>query len=369
MKKLLYIALSLLIFSCNSETVRNTTGSESDFGGVLNGRVKSYTLKTFNATSKFGEPVKGDERELLIDSFGINSIQFNEAGNRKEDKTGSGYRWVYEYNEEGNKAGWSGFDKTELSVKWIYELDNQLNIIKSSSYDPDGSLNYYTRNLYNENGKNYESIQYDANGDLNRKTERIYGDSGNVDERIEYDKNGEISSKYTYTYDSISGNKIAQKYFKIKTYSGDKGTAKSIYKYFKQEGLSISTSFDEWYNNVTKGYTNKDGDYFSSQEVKSNIFNAIQEDPDIPYSIKATNDTGFDEWRKKVFPTPYKKLVIENEITYDYNDKGDLILENKNGELKEYKYDYDEYENWIVKYEYLYGKIKYMTERNIQYYQ
>ena len=368
MKKLLYIALSLLIFSCNPETVSYTTGSESDVGGVLNGRVNSYSIKTFNATSKFGEPIKGNEKEVSIfDAFELKSKHFNEAGNEIESEMGTGFRYVYEFNEEGNKVGWSGFDKNELSVKWIYELDNQLNIIKSSSYDPDGSLNYYTRNLYNENGENYESIQYDDNGDLSRKTERIYGDSGNIDERIEYDKNEKISSKYTYTYDSISGNKIAQKYFNIKTYSGDTRTANRIYKYLIEDGEVTTPTFDRWWRNVKKGYS-IDGKYLGGQEIQSNIFKYLSKDA-TPNHIKIPNDTGFDEWRKKVFPTPYKKLALENEITYDYNDKGDLILENKNGELKEYKYDYDEYENWIVKYEYLYGKIKYMTERNIQYYQ
>ena len=405
MKKLILLLFIPIVFSCNSETIRSTTGSESNIGGVLNGRVKGYTMKTFNATSKFGEPIKGDEKMVSIfDAFELKSRQFNEAGNEIESEMGTGFKHIYEYNEEGNIAGWSGFDKTELSVKWIYELDNQLNIIKSSSYDPNGSLNFYTRNLYNEDGENYESIQYDSNGDLSRKTEKIYGDSGKEIERIEYDKKGKIYSKYTYKYDSITLKKISQKYFEIKNFKGDISSAKSIHSYFFKKNV-VNQDFNTWFSGALKdneyvkrlfaliveasNYNYKIDNVVKYKTIPNPFPNVRQSNGspapktvqievpptppawynDMPNSLKISNYTSFDEWSKKVFPTPHKKLVLKNEITYDYNDKGDLILENKNGELKEYKYDYDEYENWIVKYEYLYGKIKYITERNIQYYQ
>ena len=429
MKKLLYITLSFLIFSCNPETVSYTTGSESDVGGVLNGRVNSYSIKTFNATSKFGEPVKGDEKapSILIET---KTHIYNENGDLKERHTMDGYKIIADFDNKGTNTGYLHYDYNgDVIVVRKYELDEQGNIIQSSSYDTDGNLNYYTRNLYNENGENYESVQYDDKGDLSRKTERIYGDSGNLIERIEYDKDEKISSKYTFTYDSISGKKISQKLFKISIIYKKKKPVRYIeYEHLKNtwpyyKFMKKGTGTDDWdkaktftINQVEKAAKKMGlsrGEYLKTKmgfDSKQPYY-AYQKEPPWTVIYSKAHTTGAPDdaplirmiragsgkkenlrldlvdLYKKAFPgsmtegeIKYAKklkeyLASEEEImslvyekTYAYNGKGDLILEKENDELKEYKYDYDENDNWVVKYEYLYGKIKYISERTIEYY-
>lgn len=431
MKKLFFLFFIPITFSCNPDTVSYITGSKTDIGGILNGKVKSYSIKTFNAKSKFGKPVKGTEKEqtFLIET---KTHIYNENGDLKERYTTDGYKIIFDFDDKGIVKGYSYYDNNDnLITVRSYESDAQGNIIKSSSYDLEGNLNYYTRNLYNEKGENYESIQYDDKGDLSRKTERIYDDYGNLIKRLEYGKDGKISSEYNFTYDSISAKKINQKLFKSKTnlnqiysdelyelydffreyirhpkptgkpysemnpndfrnlfYTGKTSITnrKKIYdlivkwnkKYLAliekppikigpwEEGL-VDAIFSNRFNNGYTSIKSWDGKQYGYQLDKSERAIPLSK---LPYFIKQYDGSSYRVWSKRVFPQTITKttLVLEDEITYDYNDKGDLILENKNDKLKEYKYEYDENGNWVIKYEYLYGKIKYLTERNIQYF-
>ena len=222
MKKLLCLFLGISLFACNSEVIIYTTGTESDIGGVLNGMVKSYTLNTYNATSKFGEVIKGTEKESSIfSSFETKTHKYNDVGNLIERTTASGDSYINDYDENGNTIGYSVFDSVGvLSLVLKYELDDEFNIINSSSFNPNGDLNYRTINLYNTKKQNYESLQYDKAGSLSRKTERLFDDGGNLIEQLEYSKENKIISKRIYEYDrydSIHNKKISQISLKSKT--------------------------------------------------------------------------------------------------------------------------------------------------------
>lgn len=332
----------------------------------LNGRVKSYALNTYNATQKFGKPIKGLIKKPTIFDFELKFVVFNEAGNLVQQEMNLGNRYVYDYNDDGNRVGLTVFDKIgKLATNNVYELDSQLKIFKISTYNSKGDLISYTRNLYNENEKNYESVRYDDKGAVISRTENVYEGFGNLKEKISYDKDERISSKYFYTYDSISGNKLTQKHFKTTTTTPSTKYRKDLWQYFT-DVKAVDTPYKDWSSGFKKkpyGQTF----YLIFQGLKGEKSEDAFWDK-VPNQFKLYSDINIDGFYDKLYPKTKSELVLVDEVTYKYNSKDDLVLKQENGELKEYKYDYDELENWVVKYEYENGIIKYITERNIEYF-
>ena len=423
MKKLLFIALSFLIFSCNPEVYK--TGKESDIGGDLNGKVKKYSLKYYNATSSFDEIIKESERDFPFWYIATNYHLYDKKGNLSERSIIDGSKLIFEYDKNENRLGYKLLDNNgNISVVWQYEYDSKRNNVKSLSYSSNGDLNYYTRNLYNSQGQNYLTLKYSQNGDLVSKIERGFDDLGYEIEVLESDNNELLKSKNTYSYDTISKKKINKTYFINKEpikpivpqiiSNGWKNieiwnTKKTFSLGNTESEIPWSTSYRyEAYRALYKKYA---PELSEKEREKKVLYAGNRQDQDEMIRAFYNKYTGSNpsdralagvnryinpEFNKKMYTklsSEYSKqkkiykealieyenklktyndggvnLTLQDKIIFDYNDKGDLILENKNDELKEYKYDYDEYENWIVKYEYLYGKIKYISERTIEYY-
>jgi hypothetical protein len=221
----------------------------------LKGRVKSITTTVYNATEKFGEPVKGEIKEKSE----IVTIQFDTKGMIIHPKKGA--NTVYKYDTKGNKIEETayGSDNSTIISKRVYKYDASGNVIEEINYNSDGELTEKKVNTYDANGnllvskKNgslfngtrnqgqslVSKYKYDAYGRIIQYTLGIGDNSELGSENYKYDTKGDIvettaetfnglnvKKTYKYTHDAY-GNWITKVSFSSSAYMNMKEDTKT----------------------------------------------------------------------------------------------------------------------------------------------
>lgn len=277
MKKVAICLISLVTFSCNSNSFREFEENLL-FINNLKGNVKSLKSETFSAEEKFGEAIIGETiipNDDLSDEI-LNLIQPNSTyeftidGKLKNRIVKSNYfahSISIAYDKKGNKIeSQLKTDKTESITRYSYDK----NLINSSkTYDNNGEL--YRESYYHyEAGKLIEINSTDNEGNIVQKIRYLY-DNELMTELL-YDKSGTLILYYKkdiygrfvdfLLYDD---QKIVIKYAnnnsqpsEILTYSGNDLIGKtSITLDVKQNIASIRAINEEGVTTTTYNYLYK----------------------------------------------------------------------------------------------------------------
>jgi hypothetical protein len=173
---LLLITFGLLI-SCSNSNDWNRRG--------LNGKIKTYLERTYEAEKKFGEWGNGD-----IEYYGHNRVSFDSDGN---------YQYVEYFNENN-----------ELSGKLIPNRENG-DLIEEAYYDKDGELNSKRKIIHNSKDE-LESIFYNEDGEITAQGKTYYANDRVIKLQYQTFEDNEVKEEYTvvFEYDK-DGNMASQK--------------------------------------------------------------------------------------------------------------------------------------------------------------
>lgn len=289
-----------------------------------------------------------------------------------------------------NKFG--NISEGEMLKKYCIKINNKGERIENSNFSSDGKLEKKYLSKYNSQGKEIELIVVDKYNNTISKQEFRYNDT-NMVEHNKYNSAGNLEYKIIYECDK-SGNKIEESIFK----SGN--WYKSTYKYNGKGELIYENKFNVLifdngyfnrnesfykYDNKNRKYEeyynyNKDGILVEKEEkIYDNIGNVIERKSYYPNGMLNS---------KRVYKYDSEhNLILEKSFNFDgspyslakyqYDDWGNLLSKevhvdigrNEWSNLIEYKYEYDNFNNW-VKSTFLNNKIpEEITIRKIIYYQ
>jgi hypothetical protein len=188
-----------------------------------------------------------------------------------------------------------------------------------------------------ENGNTIERIEYNSSGILSSKHDYLYDAGGNQIEQMNYRSNGSVFLKRTYRYDS-SGNQIESA-----TYASS-GELISLHNFIYSKTQIEENSISPVDGNLTSKIIYKNDD----NKNIIGLYSIDYSDSNKNYKYEFLYDEKNNLIQKKYFVGSY-------EYGYDlfkYNEKGNLMEEDYffHGKLKSkknYKYNYDLYDNWI----------------------
>lgn len=212
------------------------------------------------------------------------------------------------FNEQGKLTLKLKLNGTGKQVyKYVYSYDNNGMKTHEVGYNSDNEV--FNKGVYKyENGNIIDESRYDENNSLFGKFIFHYDSSGAITKEIRYDEAGVLKNTFIYTYNQKKEKTEEKNYLADGTFA-----FRNTFKY-DDKGILI------------------EGCSYHKDEISSKT------------SYK------YDE----------KNNIIE-EIKY--NEKGDMKLKLN------YKYEYDNVHNWIKKIKYVNDVPKYLTERQIEYYQ
>lgn len=327
----------------------------------LKGRVKSITTTVYNATEKFGEPVKGE----IKDKSEIVTIQFDTKGMiiHPEKRANT----VYKYDTKGNKIEETsyGSDNSTIISKSIYKYDASGNVIEEINYNSDGELTEKKVNTYDANGnllvskKNgslfngtrnqgqslVSKYKYDAYGRIIQYSVGI-GDNGKLgSENYKYDTKGDIvettaetfngvnvKKTYKYTYDA-NGNWTTKVSFSSSAYMNMKADTKAdeiterVIEYHK-DPAQIEKEYKELIAKANSSFASKSYseaiDYFKQsleikddQSIREQIENAknLQTEENYQKQISLA-DFSFNEKNYATALIEYQKAIEIKDEQY-----------------------------------------------------
>lgn len=349
------ILLSLLLLSSICFGQKKTDWQKSN----LKGRVKSITTTVYDATEKFGEPVKDGIKEKSE----IVTIQYDTKG--KIITPSKGGNVVYKYDIKGNVTEETsyGSDNSTIISKSVFKYDANSNVIEEINYDAQGDVTEKKVNTYDANGNlivNKKSgtifngtrnqgqalvtkYKYDTYGRPTKVSVGI-GDDGELgSENYKYDTKGEVIEKigetfngvnlkktYKYTYDA-NGNWITKVSFASSAYMNMKAESKAdeiterLIEYHKdpaqleKEYKALITKADS--NFASKNYREAIDYYKQSLEIKNEqtIKNKISNAQKLEIVENYQNhisdaDSAFNEKKYRIAFFEYQKaLEIKDE--------------------------------------------------------
>ena len=271
----------------------------------LKGRVKSLTTTEYDATEKFGEPVKGG----IKDKTETTTKQFDSNGKIIPPKKGG--NTVYKYDTKGNiiEETTYGSDNSTILSKSVFKYDLNGNVIEAVNYNSEGTQTSKEINTYDLKGNLIESKESGNlfNGTINQGQEliskykydsysRIIGYSVNIGDselasaNIKNDENGDVIESTTetfngfdakktfkYTYDA-KGNWITKVSYSSSAYMNMKAESKAdaiverVIEYYK-EPAEIEKEYNELIAKADSSYALKNFsealDYYKqSLEIK-----------------------------------------------------------------------------------------------------
>lgn len=226
MRKIFSIIFITIFFSCNkSENLKKIKQNDVEKRD-LKGNVKILEEKNFDATEKFGEPVKLKLRDwtiLTFDSSGniieeksmyengeivsIKKFKYNNKNKIIEETFVCGDRSdlaKYIYDKNGNNIELTYYTNGKIAIKNVNKFDERNNLIDHRLYEYDGILRDKTLSKFNELNLEFETEEYSFNGTscvFTSKRTNEYDENGNLIEEKNYDEKGNLEFIYKYVYD------------------------------------------------------------------------------------------------------------------------------------------------------------------------
>lgn len=226
MKKVFSIIFITIFISCNkSENLKKIEQNDIEKHD-LKGNVKILEEKNFDATEKFGEPVKLKFRDwniLTFDASGniieeksmyengkicaIKKFKYNNKNKIIEETFVCGEIsdiGNYTYDKNGNNIDLTYYSNGKITIKHIKKFDKNNNVIDYRSYQFDGVLDSKTLSKFNDNNLEFETEEYSFNGTscvFTGKKTKEYDENGNLTEEKNLDKKGNLESINKYVYD------------------------------------------------------------------------------------------------------------------------------------------------------------------------
>lgn len=271
------------------------------------------------------ENLKGKVKEVITLSF--NAIEANgnysKAGYYFSNEIG----WIYQYNIKGNLTKQN-------------KLTDSLNLSKSID--------------------RYENIfESDINNKINKIVKKDKRDNtSDKTYSYEYGKHGEIyrisilkSNNDLYYSNTLKYNKKTKQIISKKT---ENKNSKSTYKFEYKKLDNGNIEFIKYDNRkINEIITfDKTGNVIEKKESRSQIISRSPMKTKSYYEIETYQYDTYDN-------------VIKQEKT-----KSEVIIEfNKDNPIRTYKYEYDDNNNWIKKIAFKDGKVIYLEERTIEYFE
>ncbi|MFK8271821.1 hypothetical protein [Capnocytophaga stomatis] len=215
-----------------------------------------------------------------------------------------------------------------INIRFYEAIEKFGQIEKGERFEQD-ELNKFTR--YNKEGNKEEEIFYNRDESLKGTVKYKYDNKGNTSELIFYFNDGTSLLGTKYKYDE-KGNKIEE----------------NNYQTDGEIDSKVTFLYDNKNNLIEKN------EYMSDGSLK--------------YRWKYTYNKGFNT-EIKVYGS---NGDFRGQMTFSYNEKGDVLEENqkgKNYEMRMVYKDYDLHSNWTRQIWYEKGKPKGIVEREIQYYE
>lgn len=311
MRKLTFILLALIVISCNSSSFKDF---EVDLKYInnLKGDIKMIKSETFNASEKFGEPVKGElsEPDFDLSEYVNNLISPNSS---------------IEFTKNGKL---SHMESIKLHV---YQMSHEITYNKKwdilEEYFDNNSLKQ-TIKYKREGNRIINSIIYDSEGNTIKRCDFQY-DRKLIKKVTEFNNDGDSVSKVEYNYDNGILNE-------------------SIYiDSFDDTWTLLNSSKTDIYGRLLE-LSKFGGEKFQIKYIGKNPF---------PSEI-----------------ITFDNNVIDGKIKISLdNNKNISEIKNidKNGETEntyKYVYKYDKKGNWIERTSYKDDAVENITIRTIEYY-
>ncbi|WP_420287292.1 hypothetical protein VT569_05155 [Flavobacterium psychrophilum] len=276
-KIFIFLGFLILFISCNSKNEINNDLKKNN----LFGNIKSINKNHYDATEKFGEPVK-----LNNTSTTSSLILFNNFGN------------IMEETEK--------YYMTLLITKCKYD-DNKL--LERNLYNEDGTLSNRTKFKYDEKSNLIEENIYDKQGNSKLKFVNKYNNLNQIIESHGYHEN-KVTFKIMSIYDS-AGNKIREKAFDCKEniFYRDE-----TFRYDENKNIISSISFNDYGTFKTNMISNMKYDDYNNI-----ILDSFKNELD---GRKGSNTYKYEydsekNWTKQVkFKNGKPIKIIEREIDY-----------------------------------------------------
>lgn len=178
-----YFKISLLLITFGILTSCSNSNDWNKFG--LNGKVKTYLERNYEAEKKFGEWENGD-----IENYGHTRVFFDSDGN---------YQWIEHLD-----------DNNELSGKHIPKRENG-DVIEQAYYDKDGELNGQSKIIHNSKDE-LEVIEYNKDGEKILKGKIYITNNRVIKHQYHTFEDNEVKEEYiiVFEYDK-DGNKVSEK--------------------------------------------------------------------------------------------------------------------------------------------------------------
>lgn len=178
-----YFKIPMLLITIGLLTSCSNNNDWNRFG--LNGKVKTYLERYYEAEKRFGEWENGD-----IEYYGHNRISFDSEGN---------YQWI-EYLDDDN----------ELSAKLIPKRENG-EVIEEAYYDEDGELISKTKIIHNSKDE-LEFIAYDKDGEKTIQGKSYFANNRIIKQQYQTFEDNKVKEEYAvvFEYDK-DGNLVSQK--------------------------------------------------------------------------------------------------------------------------------------------------------------
>ena len=324
------LSIGMMVFPFLS--IAQYTDTELGHDGFM-GPVKSAKITSYEAIMKEGQPTKGNSSNYQIRSYNNLGNLINVSDHAADgtvtrtkqntlDKEGKPLekldrmgdmiikRETYNYDKPGNlieKITYKGDGSIDRKVTNVFNKLNQL--IESSEYSNSFNellLNERKQLVYDKSGNNIKINYFGPEGENWGSEERKFDNNGNVIEWVNLTETGEIKIRQTYIYDE--NNVLTSR------------------KSFNADGkLTNEANLDSMGQPLTLIRYNKDG------------------------GISRKSGNRYDEFGNNSAELRYGPDGAENVYA-------------------EYKYTYDEKNNWIQQTAYQNGQAIFIIEREITYY-
>ncbi len=294
----------------------------------LTGKVKQVQRTCYKAHLKAGMVVQG--KIELTSTFGLSNeiCTYNINGQKiKEQNFNQFGTDIKVINDKGQLTEMSNYNNEGgLRTKLIFIYNEQGKQLESISRLADGSLFYRTEEKYDEQGKHIEHLQYSG------VEERIisheihsYNEKGNLVSLIDYNIDGSIKSQWLHKYDE-QGRAIEQ----IREYTAKenlRSNTKQTYKY-NQHGDCTEMIYYKFDGSIDLSLTfiykyNEHGNRIETSTYRNG-------------NLEATHIIEYDSEDQMIVHKPKDREELEDQM-------------DEKSAVKTKQYEYDSHGNWIKK--------------------